>query len=194
MEALLHSPLSRFIAQAVFIVATARVLGFVLRRIGQPMVIAEVVAGIVLGPSLLGWLWPQFFAALFPGPSIALLSMVAQVGLVLFMFLVGLELDFGLLRGRGHASVVISNASIVLPFALGAGLAVFLYPRLSTPSVPLASFVLFMGAAMSITAFPVLARILSERRLLQTKIGAISITSAAINDVTAWCMLAFVVS
>lgn len=194
MEQLLHSPLSRFIAQAVFIVATARVLGFLLRRIGQPMVIAEVVAGIVLGPSLLGWLWPGFFQVLFPSASIGLLSMVAQVGLVLFMFLVGLELDFKLLRGRGHASVVISNSSIILPFAMGAGLAIYLYPRLSTPSVPLASFTLFMGAAMSITAFPVLARILNERRLLQTKIGAISITSAAINDVTAWCMLAFVVS
>lgn len=194
MEQLLHSPLSRFIAQAVFIVATARVLGFVLRRIGQPMVIAEVVAGIVLGPSLLGWLWPGFFQVLFPSASIGLLSMVAQVGLVLFMFLVGLELDFKLLRGRGHASVVISNSSIILPFAMGAALAIYLYPRLSTPSVPLASFTLFMGAAMSITAFPVLARILNERRLLQTKIGAISITSAAINDVTAWCMLAFVVS
>lgn len=194
MEQILHSPLSRFIAQAVFIIATARVLGFLLRRVGQPMVIAEVVAGIVLGPSLLGWLWPGVFSALFPSASIGLLSMVAQVGLVLFMFLVGLELDFNLLRGRGRASVVISNASIVLPFALGSGLALYLYPRLSSPSVPLASFTLFMGAAMSITAFPVLARILNERRLLQTKIGAISITSAAINDVTAWCMLAFVVS
>lgn len=194
MEHILHSPLSRFMVQAVFIVATARVLGFVLRRIGQPMVIAEVVAGIVLGPSLLGWLWPDLFGVLFPTTSIGLLSIVAQVGLVLFMFLVGLELDFNLLRGRGRASVVISNSSIVLPFALGAGLALYLYPRLSAPSVPLASFTLFMGAAMSITAFPVLARILNERRLLQTKIGAISITSAAINDVTAWCMLAFVVS
>ena len=194
LDQLQHSPLSRFIVQAVLIVSVARVLGFLLRRIGQPMVIAEVIAGIVLGPSLLGWLWPGLWQAVFPASAISLLSMLSQVGLVLFMFLVGLELDLKLLRGRGRASVIISNSSIALPFALGAGLALYLHPRLSSPTVPLLSFTLFMGAAMSITAFPVLARILNERRLLQTKIGVLSITSAAINDVTAWCMLAFVVS
>ncbi len=180
--------------QAVLIIATSRVLGFLLRRIGQPMVIAEIIAGIVLGPSLLGWLWPDLWQGLFPTSAIALLSMLSQVGLVLFMFLVGLELDLKLLRGSGQASLVISNSSIALPFALGSGLALFLHRALSDPSVPLLSFTLFMGAAMSVTAFPVLARILNERRLLQTKIGVLSITSAAINDVTAWCMLAFVVS
>ena len=194
LDQLQHSPLSRFIVQAVLIVSVARVLGFLLRRIGQPMVIAEVIAGIVLGPSLLGWLWPGLWQAVFPASAISLLSMLSQVGLVLFMFLVGLELDLKLLRGRGRASVIISNSSIALPFALGACLALYLHPRLSSPTVPLLSFTLFMGAAMSITAFPVLARILNERRLLQTKIGVLSITSAAINDVTAWCMLAFVVS
>lgn len=189
-----HSPLSRFIVQAVLIVAISRVLGFLLRRIGQPMVIAEIVSGIVLGPSLLGWLWPDLWQVLFPANAVALLSMLSQVGLVLFMFLVGLELDLKLLRGSGQASLVISNSSIALPFALGAGLALYMHRSLADPSVPLLSFTLFMGAAMSVTAFPVLARILNERRLLQTKIGILSITSAAINDVTAWCMLAFVVS
>lgn len=189
-----HSPLSRVVVQAVLIVAISRVLGLLLRRIGQPMVIAEIVSGIVLGPSLFGWLCPDLWHALFPLESIALLSLLSQVGLVLFMFLVGLELDLTLLRGRGHASLVISNSSIALPFALGAGLAVYLHPQLADASVPLLSFTLFMGAALSVTAFPVLARILNERRLLQTKIGVLSITSAAINDVTAWCMLAFVVS
>jgi Kef-type K+ transport system membrane component KefB/nucleotide-binding universal stress UspA family protein len=193
-DQLQHSPLSRFIVQAVLIVSISRVLGFLLRRIGQPMVIAEIVSGIVLGPSLLGWLWPDLWQVLFPASAVALLSMLSQVGLVLFMFLVGLELDLKLLRGSGQASLVISNSSIALPFALGAGLALYAYRVLADPQVPLLSFTLFMGAAMSVTAFPVLARILNERRLLQTKIGVLSITSAAINDVTAWCMLAFVVS
>ena len=108
--------------------------------------------------------------------------------------LVGLEFDGTMLRGRGHTSVVISHTSIIVPFALGAVLARYLYPRLSPPTVPFSSFTLFMGAAMSITAFPVLARILVERRLLHSKLGAVAITCAAVDDVTAWCILAFVVS
>src|SRR3990172_6098881 len=110
------------------------------------------------------------------------------------MFLIGLELDPGLLRGRGHTSVVISHTSIIVPFALGSVLALYLYPRLSDPAVKFSSFALFMGTAMSITAFPVLARILAERRLLKTHIGAVTIACAAVDDVTAWCILAFVVS
>ncbi|WP_414641251.1 cation:proton antiporter [Archangium sp.] len=120
--------------------------------------------------------------------------MLCQVGLILFMFLIGLELDLRMLKGRGHASVVISHTSIIVPFGLGAAAALWLYPRLSEPSVPFSSFVLFMGVAMSITAFPVLARILTERRLLQSRVGAMTITCAAVDDVTAWCLLAFVVS
>jgi Kef-type K+ transport system membrane component KefB/nucleotide-binding universal stress UspA family protein len=120
--------------------------------------------------------------------------MLSQLGLMLFMFLVGLEMDLGLLRGRGRAAVLISNAGIVAPFALGAVLAVYIHPILSDPGVPFSSFTLFIGAAMSITAFPVLARILTERRLLRSKVGALTITCAAVDDVTAWCILAFVVS
>src|SRR5256884_509685 len=137
---------------------------------------------------------PGLAAAVFPRDSLGLISMFSQVGLILFMFLVGLEFDGTMLRGRGHTSVVISHTSIIVPFALGAVLARYLYPRLSPPTVPFSSFTLFMGAAMSITAFPVLARILVERRLLHSKLGAVAITCAAVDDVTAWCILAFVVS
>lgn len=194
MDALTHSPIALFAVQAVLIVVSSRLIGLLAKRADQPMVIAEVVAGILLGPSLLGWLLPGVSAALFPKASLAALGLVAQIGLALFMFLVGLELDPKLLRGRGHASVVISHSSILAPFALGALLALYLYPRLADPGVRFSAFTLFMGSAMSITAFPVLARILGERRLLRSKIGALAITCAAVDDVTAWCILAFVVA
>ena len=194
MKSLLQSPLALFIVQALLIVSASRLIGLLARRMRQPMVIAEIVAGIFLGPSLLGWAAPHAAAALFPKDSLTVLSMLSQVGLILFMFLVGLEFDGKMLRGRGHTSVVISHTSIIVPFALGAVLALYLYPHLSDPTVPFSSFTLFMGAAMSITAFPVLARILVERRLLHSKLGAVAITCAAVDDVTAWCILAFVVS
>jgi Kef-type K+ transport system membrane component KefB/nucleotide-binding universal stress UspA family protein len=192
--AILHSPLSLFMVQAALIIALARIVGLAATSLGQPMVIAEVVAGILLGPSLLGAVFPGAMTTVFPASSMPLLSMMSQVGLLLFMFLIGLELDPKLLRGRAHASVAISHSSIILPGILGAALGLYLYPRLSSPEVPFISFLLFMAVSMSITAFPVLARILAERRLLKTKVGAITITSAAVDDVTAWCLLAFVVS
>lgn len=194
MHAITHNPLTLLILQMTVVVALSRLLGASLRRIGQPMVIAEITAGIVLGPSLLGWLAPGVMDAVFPKASMPLLGMLSQVGLVLFMFLIGLELDPKLLEDRGRASVVISHTSIVVPFALGALAASWLRRHLAEPDVPFGSFALFMGVAMSITAFPVLARILAERRLLQTKVGALAITCAAVDDVTAWCLLAFVVS
>lgn len=198
-------PLTLFVIQAVAIIVLSRLVGLAARRLGQPMVIAEVVAGIILGPSVLGVLFPDVLHTLFPADTpddhpMLLLNVISQTGLIFFMFLIGLELDPKLLRNRGRASVVISQSSIVLPFGFGALLALYLYPRLSYPSpldprhVPFTWFCLFMGVAMSITAFPVLARILSERRLMGTKIGAIAIACAAIGDVTAWCILAFVVS
>jgi Kef-type K+ transport system membrane component KefB/nucleotide-binding universal stress UspA family protein len=194
VSAILHSPLALFMVQAALIIALSRVVGLAAGAIGQPMVIAEVVAGILLGPSLLGLVSPHAMAVLFPKESMLLLNMVSQIGLVLFMFLIGLELDPKLLRGRAHTSVVISHSSIIVPCVLGALLGLYLYPRVSSPDVPFSSFVLFNGVALSITAFPVLARILTERRLLKTKVGAIAITCAAVDDVTAWCLLAFVVS
>lgn len=194
MEALIHNPLTRFLIQAFLIIACARLVGVVARKLGQPMVVAEVTAGILLGPSLFGWLFPETSALLFVQESLPLLKLVSEVGLIVFMFLIGLELDPKLIRGRGSASVVISHTSIIVSFALGGLLAFYLYPRVSDRSVSFSSFALFMGAAMSIAAFPVLARILTERRLLRTKVGAITITCAAVDDVTAWCILAFVVS
>jgi len=191
---ILHSPLALFMIQAALIIALSRIIGLLMSRLGQPMVIAEITAGILLGPSLLGLVAPGALSALFPSQSMSLLASFSQLGLVLFMFLIGLELDPKLLRGRAHSSVIISHSSIILPCLLGALLGLYLYPRLSSPDVPFASFVLFMGVSMSITAFPVLARILAERRLLKTKIGALAITCAAVDDVTAWCLLAFVVS
>ncbi len=183
-----------FIAQVMVIVVAGRVLGWLARRIGQPMVIAEITAGICLGPSLLGWLAPEVMNGLFPKDSLPALGVVSQFGLVLFMFLVGLDLDPRLLKGRGKASVVISHSSIVVPFTLGAILTLYIFPVMGEPGVPRTSFMLFMGVAMSITAFPVLARILAERGLLRSRVGAITIACAAVDDVTAWCVLAFVVS
>ncbi len=194
MPHLEHNALTLLLLQIVVIVTLSRLLGRVLKPLGQPLVIAEVIAGILLGPSLLGLVAPGAMAFLFPASSLAGLKLLSQVGLVLFMFMIGLELDWKNLKGRGKSSVAISHASIVLPFILGAGLALVLRPHYSSDAVPLLSFVLFMGIAMSVTAFPVLARILSERQLLGTPLGAMAIACAAIDDVTAWCLLALVVA
>ena len=172
MTGLIHGPLSLFILQAILIVAASRAIGLLTRRARQPMVIAEIVAGIALGPSLLGWLAPAIERVVFPAEGMPLLGMLSQVGLILFMFLVGLEFDAGKLRGRGHAAVAISHTSIIVPFALGIWLAQHLHTESRASGRAASSFALFMGAAMSITAFPVLARILVERRLLRTKVGA----------------------
>ena len=172
------------------ILVVARVVGWLFRKIHQPQVMGEMVAGILLGPSLLGWVAPDVSTVLFPPGSLGFLSALSEIGLVLFMFLIGLELDPKIMRGRGHTAVVISQVSIIAPFLLGAGLAFYLYPRLSEGTTSLLHFVLFIGAAMSITAFPVLARILTERKLLRTPLGAVAIACAAVNDVTGWCILA----
>jgi Kef-type K+ transport system membrane component KefB len=165
-----------------------------MRRLGQPTVIAEILAGILLGPSLLGIVWPGALDALFPAASLPVLGMTAQLGLVFFMFLVGLEFDPKLLQGQGRSSVAISNAGIIVPFVLGSLTSIPLYDTLAPEGVSKLAFGLFMGAAMSVTAFPVLARILAEKRLIRTRVGALALASAAVDDVTAWCMLAFVVA
>ena len=182
------------ILQVAVVLLVARAVGFLFRRIHQPQVVGEMAAGILLGPSLLGWLAPDLSATLFPPASLGYLGTLSQVGLLFFMFLVGLEFDPKLLRGRGQAALVTSHVSIIAPFCLGAALALYLYPRLSDDSVSFTGFALFMGAAMSVTAFPVLARILTERNLLHTRVGAITIACAAVDDVTAWTILAFVVA
>lgn len=194
MEALLHEPLARFVVQAIAVIGLSRLLGLVTRRARQPMVVAEIAAGVALGPSLLGWAEPSVKDALFPADSMGPLGVLSQVGLILFMFLIGLELDPNLLRGRTRASIAMGLTSLVVPFGLGALLSLYLYPRLSSGDVPEGSFALFVGVAMSITAFPALARILVERRLLRTRVGQIAIACAAVDDVTAWCALAVVVA
>jgi Kef-type K+ transport system membrane component KefB len=153
----------------------------------------EMVAGILLGPSLLGWLAPGVSAALFPPASLAYLNALSQVGLVVFMFVVGLALNPTELHGYGHAAVLTSHVSIVAPFCLGGLTALYLYPRLSDDGVTFTGFALFMGAAMSITAFPVLARILTERGLVRSRMGTLAIACAAVDDVTGWCILAYIV-
>jgi K+:H+ antiporter len=181
------------IAQIGTILIIARLVGWLFRKLHQPRVIGEMVAGILLGPSLLGWLAPSVSAALFPPASLGHLNSLSQIGLLLFMFLVGLELDLKRLKELGRAAVITSQASIIAPFILGFLVAFYLYPRLSDQSVGFTGFALFMSIAMSITAFPVLARILKERDLLRTRVGSVAITCAAVDDVTAWCVLAGII-
>lgn len=180
------------------VMVLGQLLGAALSRLGQPPVIGEVVAGILLGPSLLGRISlgpavPHPMEFLIPAAILPLLGVIAQLGVILYMFLVGLELDAGRLKSRIHTTVAISHASIVLPFLLGALLAVGMHRELAPEGVPFTSFALFMGAALSVTAFPVLARILRDRRLSQTELGLLALACAAADDVTAWCLLAFVV-
>jgi Kef-type K+ transport system membrane component KefB len=171
------------------VIVLGRVLARLFARLGQPPVIGEVVAGILLGPSLLG---PEASAWILPPAAAPYLGVLAQLGVVLYMFLVGLELNGGVLRSHAHATVVTAHAGIVVPFLLGAALALGLYPALSSRDVPFTSFALFLGVALSVTAFPVLARILQDRRLERTELGVLALGCAAVGDVTAWCLLAFV--
>ena len=175
------------------VIAMARAMGAIFRLIHQPPVVGEIIAGIMLGPSLLGQLSPQAYTYLFPSSVVSPLAIVAQVGVILFMFLIGVELNLGALRGSGRSTIAISHASIIVPFSLGAALALVLYPRLSSSDVPFTNFALFIGVALSITAFPVLARILTDRRISRTKLGTIALTCAAVDDITAWCLLALIV-
>ncbi|SCY95131.1 Kef-type K+ transport system, membrane component KefB [Flavobacterium anhuiense] len=190
----LQHPLAILLAQIVTIILVARLFGWFFRKIGQPSVIGEMIAGIVLGPSLVGMYFPEFSAALFPKESLGNLQFLSQIGLILFMFVIGMELDLKVLKNKAHDAVVISHASIVIPFALGLSLAYFIYEIYAPMGVEFSSFGLFMGIAMSITAFPVLARIVQERGMQKTKLGTIAITCAAADDVTAWCILAVVIA
>ncbi|HEY4313400.1 MAG TPA: cation:proton antiporter [Pirellulales bacterium] len=190
----LHHPLSLLLMQLIVIVAATRIAGGLIRKIGQPSVIGEMVAGIMLGPSLLGMLWPASQSFLFPPSSMPALRLFSQVGVVLYMFLVGIDLDLGRLRQKAHAAILVSHASIVVPFFLGTALCLFIYSELAPSNIPFTPFALFLGIAMSITAFPVLARIIDERGLMGTFLGSTTIACAAVDDVTAWCLLAVVVA
>jgi len=183
----------RLLLALTVVIAASRVGGWAISKIGQPRVHGELLLGILLGPSLLGLVWPDALGYLFPDEIIGALRALAQIGIVLFMFLIGLELDLNLLRGQGHKAVIISLASIIAPMLLGAAVALLVYPRLGGGADRL-GFTLFFAAAMAITAFPVLARVLRETGLQETRLGVLAITCAAIDDVCAWCLLAVVVA
>jgi Kef-type K+ transport system membrane component KefB/nucleotide-binding universal stress UspA family protein len=192
------TPVLAVLLQAALIISISRGVGWLLGRLRQPQVMGEMVAGVLLGPSLLGWVWPQGFAALFPPGSVDVLVQVSGLGVIFFLFLIGLELEPALIRARGRSAVAVSLASIAVPFVLGLALALYFESVPGHPvrpaGVPLGALALFLGTAMSVTAFPVLARILSERALHRTHLGAVAITSAAVNDVVAWCLLPVVVA
>ena len=190
----MHSALAIFILQLIVIIIAARVFAYLFQKIGQPAVMGEIVAGIALGPSLMGAIAPSFNLFLFPVTSFGNLQMLSQVGLILFMFVIGMELDLNIIKQKVKTALFISYASILIPFALGASLAFFLYKEFAPVNIPFYAFALFMGTAMSITAFPVLARIIRERNIGSTRFGVISMASAAIDDVTGWCLLALVVA
>jgi Kef-type K+ transport system membrane component KefB len=175
------------------VVLTSRLVSRAFAYLGQPPVMGEVVAGILLGPSLLGRVAPAASAFLLPAAVAPYLSVLAQLGVILYMFLVGLELNAGLLRAHARTAVAVAHAGIAVPFLLGVGLAWWLHPDYGPESVPPTSFALFLGVALSITAFPVLARILSDRRMEKTELGVLALGCAAAGDVTAWCLLAVAV-
>jgi Kef-type K+ transport system membrane component KefB len=186
--------LAHVLLALVVVIVVARGVGSLFAYFAQPPVVGEILAGILLGPSVLGRFAPAAQAYLLPKEVAPFLGVLSNVGVILYMFLVGVELDPTLLRKRGHATLAISHASIVTPFLLGALLALYVYPTLATRDVPFTVFSLFMGVSMSVTAFPVLARILTDRKMHKSRMGVIALTCAAIDDVTAWCLLAFVVS
>ena len=189
-------PLPRLLLALAAVILTGRLLASGLAKVGQPPVIGEVIAGIVLGPSLLGWICRDWLglatSPLLPQDVAPHLSIIAQLGVILYMFLVGVEFNAGVLKSQAHAAVAISHASIIMPFLLGSLLALGLFSRLAPAGVSFTSFALFMGVALAVTAFPVLARILTDRNMARTELGVLALSCAAVDDVTAWCLLAFV--
>src|SRR5690606_14544133 len=182
IDSLVHNlqhPLAVLLAQMITIILIARLFGWICKKIGQPSVVGEMIAGIVLGPSLVGMYFPEFSASLFPVESLGNLQVLSQIGLILFMFMVGMELDLKIIKNKAHDAVVVSHASIIIPFALGMVLAYFfIYESLAPAGVEFSYFALFVGISMSITAFPVLARIVQERGIHKTRLGTIVITCA----------------
>ena len=189
-----RSPLSILLLQIIVIIVVAKLFGAIFRRIGQPPVMGEMVAGITLGPSVLGFVAPEISAFLFPATSLGTLGVLSQIGVVLFMFIVGMEVDLEHLREKASSAIMVSHASIIVPFLLGSALSLTLYPKLATPNSRFTPFALFMGIAMSITAFPVLARIIRDRQLTQSPLATTALACAAVDDVSAWCILAIVIA
>ena len=190
----LSEPLAVLLLQIIVIIACARLFGYLFKKIGQPAVIGEIVAGIVLGPSVIGAYFPEINHFLFPAASLSSLSFLSQIGLILFMFIIGMELDLKAIGKQAYGAVIISHASIIIPYTLGMALAYYIYRDYAPANITFLSFALFMGISMSITAFPVLARILQEKGLTRSRLGAMALTCAAADDLTAWCILAAVIA
>ncbi len=190
----LSHPLALLLLQIIVIIGIARLLGKVMVRIGQPTVMGEIIAGIILGPSLLGLVFPEANAFLFPIHSLGNLQLVSQIGLILFMFIIGMDLDLRVIRKNAQSAMIISHVSIAVPFLLGVMLAYLLYPSFGPKQMGFTAFALFIGIAVSITAFPVLARIVQERGWTKSEVGTTAITCAAANDITAWFLLAAVIA
>jgi len=188
------NPLSRLFLQLFVIIGASGVVAWLFTRCGQPAVIGEMVAGILLGPSLFGLLAPNVFHFVFAASSLDALRLLSQIGVCLFLFTVGMELDVSEVRHKAQTAIVVSHSSIVIPYFLGVALALFLYSHLAQPGASFLAFALFMGISMSITAFPVLVRILQDRGIFKTSLGSTATACAAVDDVTAWSMLAFVVA
>jgi Kef-type K+ transport system membrane component KefB len=189
-----RSPLSILLLQIIVIIVVAKLFAAIFRRVGQPPVMGEMVAGIALGPSVLGFFSPQISSFLFPATSLGTLGVLSQIGVVLFMFIVGMEVDLQHLREKASSAIMVSHASIVVPFLLGAGLSLSLFPVLAPVNTTFTPFALFLGIAMSITAFPVLARIIRDRQLSQSPLAMTALACAAVDDVSAWCILAVVIA
>lgn len=190
----LVEPASMLLLQIISILLVSRIFGYLFGKIGQPTVIGEILAGIVLGPSLLGYFYPEAFHFLFAAKSLGNLYILSQIGLILFMFTIGMELNLSTLKEKIGETYVISHASILIPYFLGMLLAYFVYEEFAASHTDFIPFALFIGISMSITAFPVLARIVQEKGLSKTHLGTIAIASAANDDVTAWCILAAVIA
>ena len=190
----LSEPASLLLLQLIAILAVSRIVGFLFIKIKQPTVIGEILAGIMLGPSLLGHFFPDTFHFLFNPNSLNYLYILSQIGLILFMFTIGMDLNIDDLRKKIKETFVISQSSIIIPFVMGIILAYIVYKDFATAHSNFLSFALFIGISMSITAFPVLARIVQEKGLTNTHLGTITIASAANTDVTAWLLLVAVIA
>ncbi len=184
----------QILLELIVILIVVQMFGYLCRRVGQQWVIGEILAGVALGPSLLGRLLPGIKGLIFPASALPTLQTLGDIGLVLYLFSLGARLDTHLMLRQSRTAIIISISGILLPLILGATFAFFLFPSLAGSKTDLVSFMLLVGTAMAITAFPVLARLLTEKNMLGTKVGTLALTCAAVDDVTAWCLLALVIA
>ncbi len=190
----LQTPISRLLVQLLVILGFSRICSCVLGKLGQPRVVGEIIAGVLLGKSVLAWVWPGAFSAIFPESSMPQLHFLSQIGLLFFIFVMGLELDLSEVKKRASTVLLVSHVSMAFPFFLGVLISQPLFVPFGPRDHSFVSFALFMGISMSVTAFPVLARILQEKRMTHTPLGTLALACAAVDDITAWCVLAAVIA